>query len=52
MKIIIKSKTSFNTIEYDNVSSITYASKIFTVTHGGVTSTYSSDDYIIAMVIM
>ena len=52
MKVIIKSKTSMNTIEYDNVTSILYASNTFTIVHGGQTSTYSSNDYFVALMLM
>lgn len=52
MKVIIKSKTSMNTIEYDNVTSISYASNTFTIVHGGVTTTFSSNDYFVALMLM
>lgn len=49
MRVIIKSKTTFNTIEYDNVTSISYASNTYTIVHGGVTSTYSANDYLVSL---
>lgn len=52
MKVIIKSKTTMNTIEYDNVTSISYASNTFTIVHGGVTTTFSSTDYFVALMLM
>lgn len=45
MKVIVKNKTSFQTIQIENVTSISYANKIFSITAGGATSTYSQDAY-------
>jgi hypothetical protein len=49
MRVLIKSKTSFNTIEYDNVSSISFASNTYTIVHGGVSTSYSADDYLVSL---
>lgn len=49
MRVIIKNKTSFETIEYNNVSSISFASNTYTIVHGGVYTQYSADDYLVSL---
>lgn len=49
MKVIIKNKTTFNTVEYDNVTSISFANNTYTIVHGGQTSTYSANDYLVSL---
>lgn len=49
MRVLIKHKTTFNTIEYNNVTSISFASNIYTIVHGGVTTTYSAADYLVSL---
>lgn len=47
MTVIIKSKTTFDIVQLNNVSNIAYNSgtKVYTITHSGGTVTYSSDNY-------
>lgn len=45
MKVIIKNKTSFQTIQLENVTSISYSNGVFTITAGGATSSYSQTAY-------
>lgn len=49
MRVLIKNKTSFNTIEYNNVTSISFANNTYTIVHGGVTSSYSATDYLVSL---
>lgn len=52
MRVLVKAKANFNSIEYTNVDSITFASGIYTIhTTGGTTATYSKDDYIVSILI-
>lgn len=45
MKVIVKNKTSFQTIQIENVSAISYSNGVFTITAGGTTSSYSQTAY-------
>lgn len=49
MRVLIKHKTTFNTIEYDNVTSISFASNTYTIVHGGQTNTFSANDYLVSL---
>ena len=49
MRVLIKNKTSFNTIEYDNVTSISFANNTYTIVHGGTTTTYSAANYLVSL---
>ena len=51
MNIIIKKKDSFDLIQLNGVSNIAYdsGSKIYTITHSGGTSTFSSDNYYLSV---
>lgn len=52
MTIILKSKTTFDIIQINNVTNIAYneGTKIYTITvSGGTTSTYSSDSYYLSV---
>lgn len=52
MRVLVKAKANFNTIEYTNVDSITFAGGIYAIhTTGGTTATYSQNDYIVAILI-
>lgn len=50
MRIVIMNKNNFNQIDVSNVTSISYADGIYTVTVGGASTTYSKDDYIIMII--
>ena len=47
MSIILKNKNNFSIIQIDNVTNIAYnaGTKIYTITAGGSSTTYSSDSY-------
>ena len=48
MTVIIKSKTTFDIVQLDNVTNIAYnaGTKVYTITvSGGTSTTYSSDNY-------
>ena len=47
MTVIIKSKTTFDIVQLDNVTNIAYnaGTKTYTITASGGTTTYSSDNY-------
>lgn len=52
MKVIVKNKLTFDTIQYDNVSNIAYdtSTKIYTITYGSSqTASFSSDNYLVAV---
>ena len=49
MRVIIISKTSFNITQLTNVSSISFASGIYSVVAGGNTYTYAAEDYNISI---
>lgn len=49
MRVLIKNKTSFNTIEYDNVTSISFANNTYTIVHGGQTNTFSASNYLVSL---
>ena len=50
MKIIVLSKTTFNMIQYSNVSNIAFGADTFTVTDTGNTYTYAYADYNVQIV--
>ena len=46
MKVVIVSKTSFNSVQYTGVTNIAYSGNIVTITlSGGQTAAYNLDDY-------
>lgn len=48
MTVIIKSKTTFDIVQLNNVTNIAYnaGTKVYTITvSGGTSTTYSSDNY-------
>lgn len=49
MVVIVISKTSFNTIQHNNVSNIAYSSGTVTITSGADTYSYSVDNYAISI---
>ena len=52
MTLIMKSKTTFDIVQINNVTNIAYnsATKVYTITvSGGSTSTYSSDSYYLSV---
>lgn len=51
MKVIVMSKTSFNVIEYNDVTSIAKAASIVTIYYGVSSSAvYNSADYIVRII--
>lgn len=54
MAVIVKNKTTFDCIQYDQVSNIAYNSttRIYTITNNGTNITYSADDYFISVFII
>lgn len=49
MKAAIIRKDGFEVIQIVDVSSISYANNVFTVTAQGGTTTYSKDDYLVSL---
>lgn len=49
MKVLIKAKTSFNTIELSGVTSIAFSGNIYTISHAGGTSSFNANDYLISI---
>lgn len=51
MTVIIKSKTTFDIVQLDNVTNIAYnaGTKIYSITNSGGTVTYSSDNYYLSV---
>lgn len=51
MTVIIKSKTTFDIVQLDNVTNIAYnaGTKVYTITSSGGTVTYSSDNYYLSV---
>ena len=45
MTVLVMKKDNFNTVTLNNVSSISYASEIFTIISDGNTYTYAKADY-------
>lgn len=47
MTVIMKSKTTFDIVQLDNVTNIAYnaGTKIYSITNSDGTTTYSSDNY-------
>lgn len=45
MTVIVKALKTFETIQLNDVSSISFASHTFTIVHGGGTGTYSDATY-------
>lgn len=53
MKVIVKNKLTFETLEYTNVTNVAYNSstKVYTITYGtNQTASFSGDDYLVAIV--
>ena len=50
MRVLVKSKKTFNAVELSNVSNIAYSGGIYVITYGfpSTTGTYSAADYIIS----
>lgn len=49
MRLLVKSKTTFTQYEITDVTNIAYNGTTYTITHGGQTSTYDVDSYIITI---
>lgn len=45
MTVIVKAIKTFDTVQLNDVSSISFASHTFTIVHGGGTATYSDTSY-------
>ena len=54
MAVIVKSKTTFDCIQYDKVTNIAYdgTTKVYTITNNGTNYTYSADNYFISVFII
>ena len=52
MKVIVKNKLTFDTIQYEDVSNIAFdaSTKIYTITYGSSqTASFSADSYLVAV---
>lgn len=51
MDVLIKSKTTFNAVELNNVTNIAYSSGTYTITYGSPsqTATYSAASYTVTI---
>lgn len=52
MKVILKNKTNFNTVEIDNVSNIALSGTTITITSDGTTSTYETTSWYFTVLLM
>lgn len=52
MRVLVKSKKTFNAVELSNVSNIAYSGGNYVITYGSpstITGTYCAEDYIISI---
>lgn len=50
MTVIVKNKTTFDTVQYDNVSNIAYSAGTYTITYGSAqTASVNASDWLIAI---
>lgn len=47
MRVLIKNKNNFNTIELNNVTNIAFSSGNYVITAGGTNYTYSATTYLV-----
>ena len=52
MKVILKNKNNFNTIEINNVTNVAFSGNTISITANGTTSTYSSNSWYFTMLLM
>lgn len=52
MKVILKNKNNFNTIEYQNVTNVAFSGTSIIITSNGTQYTYSSLDWYFTMLLM
>lgn len=52
MKVILKNKNNFNTIEIDNVTNVALSGTTISITANGTTSTYSTNSWYFTMLLM
>lgn len=50
MTVIVSQKNNFNQTQLDNVTSISFANDTYTIVAGGVSRTYSKDNYVIFII--
>lgn len=50
MTVIVKHKTTFGTVQYDDVSNIAYSAGTYTITYGNAqTASVNASDWLIAI---
>lgn len=52
MKVILKNKSNFNTIEINNVTNVSFSGTTINITANGTTTAYSSNDWYFTMLMM
>lgn len=50
MTVIVKARNSFDVVQLNSVTSITYATGTYTIIHSGGTSTYLESAYIVHII--
>ena len=52
MKVILKNKNNFNTIEINNVTNVAFSGTTINITAGEATTSYSTNDWYFTMLMM
>lgn len=52
MKVILKNKSNFNTVEIKNVTNVSLSGTTITITANGTTTAYSTIDWYFTMLLM
>lgn len=52
MKVILKNKSNFNTIEIDNVTNVAFSGTTINITANGTTTAYSATSWYFTMLLM
>lgn len=50
MTVIVSSKSTFDSVQLNNVSNIAYLNGTVTITAGGNTYTYTTDNYTVSLI--
>ena len=50
MTVIVSQKNNFTQAQIENVTSISYANNTYTIVAGGVSMSYSKDNYVIFII--
>ena len=50
MNVLVHQKNTFNVTQLVNCTSISFANNTYTIVSGGVTRTYSKDNYIVFII--